>query len=73
MVKRVLFSAIGLVAARVFFFGRDALESYVGTSIGKIKDSVKQSVPISFELRSNSPKMVKGHHARHSEKHARDP
>ncbi len=57
MVKRVLFSAIGLVALGVFFFGRDAL-SYVGTSISKIKDSVKQSVPISFEL-DRAHKMVK--------------
>ena len=57
MIKRVLFPAIGLMALGLFFFGRDAV-SYVGTSIGKIKDSVKQSVPISFEL-DRAHKLVK--------------
>src|SRR6266404_1830617 len=57
MIKRVLFSTIGLVVLALFFFGRDAA-SYFGTTIGRIKDSVKQSVPISFEI-DRARKMVK--------------
>ncbi len=49
MIRRILFSGIGLGMLALFFFGRDAA-SYVGTSFGKLKDTVKQSVPISFEL-----------------------
>jgi chromosome segregation ATPase len=57
MIKRVLFSTIGLVLLGLFFFGRDAA-SYIGTTVGRIKDSVKQSVPVSFEL-DRARKMVK--------------
>jgi chromosome segregation ATPase len=41
----------GAVAAALgtFFFGRDAV-SYVGTSIGWVRDSVKNAVPIDFEI-----------------------
>jgi chromosome segregation ATPase len=57
MIKRVLFSTIGLTLLALFFFGRDAA-SYIGTTVGRIKDSVKQSVPVSFEL-DRARKMVK--------------
>ena len=57
MIKRVLFSTIGLVILGLFFFGRDAA-SYLSTSVGRIKESVKQSVPVSFEL-DRARKMVK--------------
>jgi chromosome segregation ATPase len=57
MIKRVLFSTIGLALLALFFFGRDAA-SYIGTTVGRIKDSVKQSVPVSFEL-DRARKMVK--------------
>jgi chromosome segregation ATPase len=57
MCKRVLFPAIALVALGLLFFGRGAA-SYVGTSWDKIKTSVKESVPISFEL-DRAHKMVK--------------
>src|SRR5215472_13081118 len=49
MIKRVLFSSVALVILAGFFFGRDAL-SYLSTSVGRIKQSVKESVPIGFEL-----------------------
>ena len=42
MIKRVLFATVGLVLLGVFFFGRDAA-SYIGTSVGRIKDSVKKA------------------------------
>lgn len=49
MIKKVLIgSGIGLVVL-LFFFGRDAI-SYVRTSAGYVKDSVKDSVPLEFEI-----------------------
>ena len=57
MIKRVLFSTVALVILASFFFGRDAL-SYLSTSVGRIKQSVKESVPVSFEL-DRARKMVK--------------
>ena len=48
-VDRTLLAGTTLAVLGVFFLGRDAL-SYVGTSVGWIKDSVKNSVPIDFEL-----------------------
>ncbi|HEV3415495.1 MAG TPA: hypothetical protein VG056_01725 [Pirellulales bacterium] len=57
MIKRVVFTAVGLVLLGVFFFGRDAA-SYMRTTVGRIKDSIKESVPISFEL-DRARKMVK--------------
>lgn len=49
MVRRILFTAIGVVAAGLFFFGRDAA-SYVRTSVGWVKDGVRGNVPIEFEV-----------------------
>jgi hypothetical protein len=46
--KLILGSSVALLAA-LFFFGRDAA-SYVTTSTGYIKDAVKESVPIGFEI-----------------------
>jgi chromosome segregation ATPase len=57
MVKRTLMAvgAVGLLS--MFCFGRDAV-SYVGTSAGWLKQSVKDSVPIEFEI-ERARKMVK--------------
>lgn len=49
MVKKSLFVGAGAVLLAVLFFGRDAC-SYLSTSIGWMRDSVKESVPIEFEL-----------------------
>ena len=57
MVKRALFMVGGLGLLSVFFFGRDAA-SYVGTSAGWLKTSVRNSVPLEFEI-ERARKMVK--------------
>ncbi|MFP6692926.1 MAG: hypothetical protein VB875_07905 [Pirellulales bacterium] len=57
MVKKILIVVGGVTVLTVFLFGRDAA-SYVGTSVGWVKDSVKDSVPIEFEL-DRARKMVK--------------
>ncbi len=57
MCKRVIFATVGLTLLGVFVFGRHAA-SYVGTAVGRIKDSIKESVPVSFEL-DRAHKMVK--------------
>ncbi len=57
MCKRVIFGTIGLGLLGLFLFGRDAA-SYVTTSWGRLKDSVKSSVPVSFEI-DRARKMVK--------------
>jgi chromosome segregation ATPase len=49
MIKRILLAGGLATAAGLFFLGRDAA-SYVCTSIGRVKDSVRNSVPIEFEL-----------------------
>jgi chromosome segregation ATPase len=49
MVKKILLSTVGVGLLGLFFFGRDAA-SYVGTSLGWVKDSVKNAVPIEFEI-----------------------
>ncbi len=46
--KLILGSSVALLLA-LFFFGRDAA-SYVTTSTGYLKDAVKDSVPIGFEI-----------------------
>ncbi len=56
MLRRGLFSAMGLAMVLFFFFGRDAA-SYVGTSAGWLKRSVKNSVPVEFEI-ERARKMV---------------
>src|SRR5687768_18395414 len=49
MIRKTLFVAAGLVLVGLFLFGRHAT-SYVGTTAGWVRDSVKDSVPIGFEL-----------------------
>ena len=49
MLKKAIFAGVGVALVGTFLFGRDVV-SYVGTSAGWIKDSVKGSVPIEFEI-----------------------
>lgn len=49
MIKKVLFSAVGLVVVTGFLFGRDAC-SYLKTSYRQVTDGVKQSVPTEFQI-----------------------
>lgn len=49
MLKKGLLVAAGVLLVSTLFFGRD-LFSYVKTSLGWVHDSVKDSVPITFEL-----------------------
>jgi hypothetical protein len=57
MIKKTLVSVGGLTLLMLLFFGRDAA-SYVTTSFGWMKDSVKSSVPIEFEI-ERARRMVK--------------
>lgn len=57
MCKKIVMAATGLCLVLGLFFGRDAA-SYVGTSVGWVKDSVKNSVPPEFEL-ERARRMVK--------------
>lgn len=57
MVRKMVIIAGSVTLLSLFFFGRDAA-SYVGTSIGWMKDSVKDSVPVEFEI-DRARKMVK--------------
>jgi len=49
MIKKSIIAAAAAFLVAVLFFGRDAV-SYVGTSIGWVKESVKNSVPVEFEI-----------------------
>lgn len=49
MIKKTLFVVGGLALLGLFCFGRNAT-SYVGTTAGWVRDSVKDSVPIQFEI-----------------------
>ncbi|MCA9186101.1 MAG: hypothetical protein R3E01_29780 [Pirellulaceae bacterium] len=49
MVKKALFLVGGFVLLIGMMFGRDAF-SYARTSMGWVKDSVKNSVPVEFEI-----------------------
>ncbi len=49
MIRRALVSAAIATSLGVFFFGRSAA-SYVGTSVGWVRDTVKDCVPIEFEI-----------------------
>jgi chromosome segregation ATPase len=49
MVKKAILAGAGAVLLSALFFGRDAW-SYVSTSAGWVKDSVKSSVPVEFEI-----------------------
>ena len=57
MIKKALFTVGGLALLTVLFFGRDAA-SYVSTSCGWVKDSVKSAVPVEFEI-ERARRMVK--------------
>src|SRR5687767_10556632 len=49
MIKKVSLGAVAALLLMGFFFGRDAW-SYVSTSAGWLQDSVRDSVPIDFEI-----------------------
>lgn len=49
MIKKALLGSGAALALALFFFGRDAV-SYVSTSTGYLKDAVKDSVPIDFQI-----------------------
>lgn len=57
MIRKSLVTAAGLSLLAVLFFGRDAV-SYMSTSFGWMKDSVKSSVPVEFEI-ERARRMVK--------------
>ncbi len=60
MIKTLLKLVVGaglVVALAMFFFGWDAW-SYVRTSVGRMKDSVKSSVPVEFEI-ERARRMIK--------------
>lgn len=57
MIKRTMFVGSAALLAGVLFFGRDVF-SYMGTSVGWVKESVKNSVPVEFEI-ERARKMVK--------------
>lgn len=49
MVKKLILGSAGAGALCLVLFGREAV-SYVGTTAGWFKDSVKNSVPVEFEI-----------------------
>ena len=49
MIKKALFTVVALGLTTVVLFGRDAA-SYVSTTYYRLTDSVKQSVPIEFQI-----------------------
>jgi len=49
MVKRVVFTGVGAMLVAGFLFGHDAV-SYVRTTAGQVKQSVKDAVPVGFEI-----------------------
>jgi predicted nucleic acid-binding Zn-ribbon protein len=57
MLKKGIVAGAATLLLATFFFGRDAW-SYVATSAGWVKDSVRDSVPIEFEI-ERARKMVK--------------
>jgi len=57
MIKKTLVAVAGMGLLSVLFFGRDAA-SYMCTSVGWMKDSVKSQVPIEFEI-ERARRMVK--------------
>lgn len=50
MLKKSLFAGAAVALLVGLFFGRDCY-SYLGTTAGWVKDSVKESVPVTFELK----------------------
>jgi predicted nucleic acid-binding Zn-ribbon protein len=57
MLKKGIIAGAAAMLLATFFFGRDAW-SYVSTSAGWVKDSVRDSVPIEFEI-ERARKLVK--------------
>src|SRR5258708_5577717 len=57
MVKKAILGGAGAALVCLVLFGREAA-SYVGTTVGWCKDSVKSNVPISFEI-DRARRMVK--------------
>ncbi len=57
MIKKTLVMVAGATLLALLFFGRDAA-SYMSTSFGWMKDSVKSSVPVEFEI-ERARRMVK--------------
>lgn len=57
MIKKTLVTVGGLGLLAVLFFGWDAA-SYIRTSFGRVKDSVKSQVPLDFEI-ERARRMVK--------------
>ncbi len=57
MIKKALFVVIGLGVTTLVLFGRDAA-SYVSTSYHRLTDSVKESVPVEFQI-DRARQMVK--------------
>lgn len=57
MVKRLILGGAGAGLVCLVLFGREAL-SYVGTTAGWFKDSVKNSIPVEFEI-DRARRMVK--------------
>src|SRR5262245_36280852 len=49
MIKKALFTVIALGLTTVVLFGRDAA-SYVSTTYGRLTGSVKECVPIEFQI-----------------------
>ena len=49
MIKKALFTVVALGLTTVVLFGRDAA-SYVGTTYNRLTSSVKESVPIEFQI-----------------------
>lgn len=57
MVKKMILGGAGAGLVCLAFFGREAV-SYVGTTAGWFKDSVKNSIPVEFEI-DRARRMVK--------------
>jgi hypothetical protein len=57
MIKKAILAVVGLGLVGGLFFGRDAA-SYFRTSCGWVKDSVRESVPMDFEI-DRARRMVK--------------
>ena len=49
MIKKAILASVGICLASLVFFGRDAM-SYFRTTAGRVKDSVRDSVPLDFEI-----------------------
>ena len=57
MIKKALVAGIGICLVSAVFFGRDAF-SYFRTTAGRMKDTVRSSVPLDFEI-DRARRMVK--------------